>query len=100
MEFEHLLHRSNLRVLTNYLLHGGELFQTPPEQSYTEQFEKTQQKIEDLLHSYFPDPDQRDEIESCLNAENAAFSEIYFEMGLLCGAHMMVQMMKRWEEIK
>lgn len=99
MDFKDLLKRANLSGIENYLMYGGESYETPSDKTYSERLADAHKKAKAFFESRFTDVHEYDEIAGIYNGEVAVVQDVYFEIGLLIGAKIAFQIRGKMEEL-
>lgn len=99
MLFKNLLNRANLRNLEIFLWAGGVCDNALPEESYAERMKSAEQKMESFLKTHFPDAKEFEAANEIWSEVNGVYMDIYFEVGLLLGARIAMQINRKMEEL-
>ena len=99
MLFENLLKRANLNNLETFLWSGGVCERAQPEESYRDRIRAAEQKMERFLKTHFPDKMEFEAANDIWSEVNGVYMDIYFEVGLLLGAKIALQINSRLEEL-
>ena len=99
MLFENLLNRANLNNLEIFLWSGSVCENAQPEGSYKERIRAAEQKMERFLKTHFPDKMEFEAANDIWSEVNGVYMDIYFEVGLLLGAKIALQINSRLEEL-
>ena len=99
MNFEEILKRADLNSLRAFIMIGAEDLDENPQLTYSEQIKSANHNIDNILKEKFPVFEELDEIESNLNEQIYTLEKICFEMGMLTGAKIVIQALKKMKEI-
>lgn len=99
MEFEEILKRADLNSLRAFIMIGTEDFDEKPQLTYSEQIKSANQNIENILKEKIPSFKELDEIEGNLNEQIYTLEKVCFEMGMLSGVKITLQILKKLKDI-
>lgn len=97
MYYDDLLGRANLYRLTNFLLEGSEYQREPEGETYRERIEAAESAMLELLQSKYSGR-ELDAACDAFYALTAQYESVYFEIGLLLGGRIALQISHRLRE--
>lgn len=85
--------RLNLQQLSDFLLYGTEKNQVTNE-SYDERIEKTRKEVSKIIEKYHSQLEEHEEIMKYIYEYASAVESVYMEIGMKCGAKLLVQLLE------
>lgn len=90
---DNYLNRSNLQQITSFLISGEELIKTTSD-DYDSRLKKANQNMEDNLKQFHDEQSSEyDDILCLANVYTSDIQSISFEMGLQCGAKLILNLL-------
>ena len=99
MNFNDYLQRAELISLQSFLKHGGETFIKSSEKSYSEQLAEARKNAKEFFGKKFPNKDEYDEVYGYFDEQASVYEEVFFEIGIIIGAKIGIQLKNRLEEL-
>ena len=99
MEFEEILKRADINSLRAFIMTGLNGFPENSNLSYSEKTELISRNIHNILKGKNPSSKELDVIEGAINEQMFALENVYFEMGMLAGAKITLQILKKLKDI-
>lgn len=99
MEFEEILKRADLNSLRAFIMMGAEDFDENPQLTYSEQIKSANKNIENILKEKISVFEELNEFEENLNEQIYTLEKVCFEMGMLAGAKITLQILKKLKEV-
>ena len=84
--------RSNIKQLQHFLLYGAENLESGPN-DYKERMEAAWDSVAEVLKKAFPDQDDYEKVTNRVYGYAAVAQDVHMEIGLQCGAILMVQLL-------
>ena len=99
MVFDNLLNRANLNNIEFFLRTGAECCDAPPESSHTERLYAAERKTQNLLNAHLPNKQDFEKINEIILDLIVVHQDIYFEIGMLLGVKITMQINQKLEEL-
>lgn len=99
MELKEILNRANLYALETHILYGSEAVVLPPEKTYAEKLKRAERDANIFFKNHFTSTSEYDEISGLFYEQIEVFKEVYFEIGLILGAKIALQIGERMKEL-
>lgn len=99
MDFHGLLQRANLNAIQAFLIYGGDFHEEPSGKTYAERLKDADKNALEFFESRYTDIKEYDEITGCYYEQIAAYEEVYFEIGMILGAKIGMQLSERINEL-
>jgi len=100
MYFKNMLNRAKLMNMGSFLMSGCEYTEVPKDESYTEQIREADRQIYEFLEERFPNGKEGEEIRDVFFSLFDVYQRVYFELGLLVGGKIALQVHKKLEELE
>lgn len=99
MYFKDLLKRAELKSIKDFIVWGEETYEECEKKSYEERMKDAERNIGDLFEEYFPDNETNDKAFSLYYKQMSVYQDVFFEMGMLAGAHLALEINEKLREI-
>ncbi|MBE7030306.1 MAG: hypothetical protein E7409_02630 [Ruminococcaceae bacterium] len=99
MYFKNLSHRASKDSIITFLRENRENFYELPEETYAQRIADARKNAVSFLRERFPDIDEFDQIYGYFDQQTTVFEEVYFEIGLLLGAKIALELKQKSDEL-
>lgn len=99
MYFKDLLKRAELKSIKDFIVWGEETYEESEKRTYDERIKEAKRKIGEIFEEYFPDNKTNDKVFSLYYKQMSVYQDVYFELGLLAGAHLALEINEKLREI-
>lgn len=99
MNFNDMWKRADLSMLKSYLKEGACRMDKPTEKSYRERIQDAESRAEALFSAEFVDEQDRNPYMEAFFDLAGVYEEVYFEIGLLTGAKIALQLAGKAAEL-
>ena len=100
MNYSEILKRTDLNYLENFILNGLDGEGPVDYKTYSERLMEADNKASDFLRTRFPVLKEYDQIMAYYYDQTGVIQEVYFEIGLIVGGKIALEISKRMEELK
>ena len=100
MGIDDMFYRANLSSLAKFLIQGDESNEEAPYRRYSERLMEADHRAAEFLRDRFPVLKEYDEIMAYYYDQTEVIQDVYFEIGLILGAKIALEISKRMEELK
>ena len=100
MGIDDMLCRANLNSLEKFLINGDKSNEEAPYRRYSERLMEADHRAAAFLRERFPVLNEYDEIMAYYYDQTGVIQEVYFEIGLILGAKIALEISRRMEELK
>lgn len=100
MFFKDLLGRANLINIGSFIISGSECCIDEPELTYTERIREAEQKTGQFLDANFPELNKNNEVSMRFYELADVYRDVYFEIGMIAGAKIALQLNKKLEDLR
>ncbi len=90
---EQIFNRTNLQVIRETLNHGVGDENDLDKRPYKQRLDEDSAPMRHYLENTYPDGEKRDAVYADISKAIVAHEEVYFEIGMKCGAHLLHQLM-------
>lgn len=99
MYFKDLLKRAELKSIKDFIVWGEEIYGESEKKTYDERIKDAERRIGELFEEYFPDNETNDKVFSLYYKQMSVYQDVYFELGMLAGASLALQIKEKMREI-
>lgn len=96
--FSELLKRANLSNIQEFIINGGDFIENPEDKPYDESVREAERAICKFIESYFTQ-EERDKVSDIIYSQIDILQRVYFEIGLLVGMKLSLQVCEKIKEI-
>lgn len=100
MNFKNYLQRANLDSIQNFLKYGSESFIETDMRTYSERIKDARKNTVNFFKDRFTDINEFDKILGYFEEQTTVYEEVYFEIGMILGAKIALELTKKAEELK
>ena len=100
MFLKQFLQRAEFCSLQNFLKNGCETWNVPPDKTYLEQLNDARKYVTAFFEEKFPDESDREKALALFDEQTDVYENVFFEMGIIVGAKIGMQLQKRLQEMR